>query len=192
MFKETFALLHQILINDFWASILYSHDTRLHLSFISKTADIVLLNKVSVCCAAISGVAWMQIPPTTTPPAPGSTEGCYHSSLIPVFTNFRSPSSIPQSISTIITACTPPQIFRPSGVNRENLVHVNTHSEICDPPAVSHTSDLKSLQDFKSCEGLKLLHLNVRSLLPKLDLVQVLITEACPDIFVFTREPSLS
>ncbi len=66
-------------------------------------------------------------------------------------------------------------------------MHVNTHSEISDPPSVAHTSDLKSLQDFKSCKGLKLLHLNVRSLLPKLDLVQVLITEACPDIFVLTE-----
>lgn len=31
------------------------------------------------------------------------------------------------------------------------------------------------------------MHLNVRSLLPKPDLVQVLITEACPKMFVLTE-----
>ncbi len=44
-----------------------------------------------------------------------------------------------------------------------------------------------SLNDLRSGGGLKFLHLNIRSLLPKLDFITTLISESAPDVIVITE-----
>lgn len=61
---------------------------------------------------------------------------------------------------------------------------VPSSAESLDPPQLG---ELRSIHELRSCNGLKFLHLNIRSLLPKLDFINVLTTESNLDILVITE-----
>lgn len=82
----------------------------------------------------------------------------------------------------------PRHAWRPSGVTRSNLVALYIGATLPVRPVTGASSvDLKSPREFQAANGLRFLHLNVRSLLPKIDFINVLVNDAAPDVFVISE-----
>lgn len=85
----------------------------------------------------------------------------------------------------------PRHVSRPRGIVERNLSLIPVTPMSLTPPSltVNNTGsrELSSLNELQTARGLKLMHLNVRSLLPKLDFINILINDVNPDILIISE-----